>query len=332
MTASVCKALHRPAFFRARLPGSLTASHDRKYAFCAVSTAGQTQYEWKADCTDETLGMTCGHKHNAGMPYLVMMHWCLVESQKNTKWARNCRLFDNDVWGRKKVPEWACPHGMRKLADPCSNTVTSLPGIKEYNRFVGMNERKHPGMKKCMGYYGQCFPATAQVRLQDGTTKTLEEVGPSDLVETTVDFQERGYERWLFDFHGSMGARQAVVVEDFVEFVHESEPPLRITPNHFLYVLRDGEPTLVLASSVVVGDVLLVTTDAGVKPSTISGLRMVSVLDFACGVILVTPGLRSGITGSPAARRIQEPPVAWWGNSAVLRSNAFIAVEYITCT
>jgi len=254
---------------------SLTASHDRKYAFCAVSTAGQTQYEWQADCTDESLGMTCGHKHNAGMPYIVMMHWCLVESQKNTKWARNCRLFDNDVWGRKKVPEWACPHGMRKLADPCSNTVTSLPGIKEYNRFVGMNERKHPGMKKCMGYYGQCFPATAQVRLQDGTTKTLEEVGPSDLVETTVDFQERGYERWLFDFHGSMGARQAVVVEDFVEFVHESEPPLRITPNHFLYVLRDGEPTLVLASSVVVGDVLLVTTDAGVKPSTISGLRMV---------------------------------------------------------
>merc|ERR1711959_292544 len=113
------------------------------------------------------------------------------------------------------------------------------------------------------------------VRLQDGTTKTLEELGPSDLVETTADFQERGYERWLFDFHGSMGARQAVVVEDFVEIVHEAEPPLRITANHFLYALRDGEPTLVLAGSVVVGDVLLVTTDAGVKPSIIRSLRMV---------------------------------------------------------
>ena len=289
-----------PAFLRARFAGRLVihgwtsekgVGSERRYAICNKDFGNTGPISWKGDCTTATSYLGCEHKHNMGMPYLVMQHWCnleFAEAHGNVGWVRKCRMFDNSKWGRKKVPDWKCPPGMHGFLDNCRNTVAFLPNIKEYNRFVGMNSRgkyKVPGIVKCMGYVGHCFPATAQVRLQDGTTKTLEELGPSDLVETTADFQERGYERWLFDFHGSMGARQAAVVEDFVEFVHESEPPLRITPNHFLYVLRDGEPSLVLAGSVVVGDVLLVTTDAGVKPSTISSLRMVSVLDFACGVI-----------------------------------------------
>lgn len=245
----------------------------RKYAVCRNSMVGDL--DWRADSTN---GKSYSHPENEPMPYVVMMHWCMMELAEragNKGWPRKCRLFDNDVWGRNKVATWKCPTGMSGVDDACKNTIAHMPNIKSYNTFVGMHKKSHPGIVKCMGYVGHCFPATAQVRLQDGTTKTLEELGPSDLVETTADFQERGYERWLFDFHGSMGARQAVVVEDFVEIVHEAEPPLRITPNHFLYALRDGEPTLVLAGSVVVGDVVLVTTDAGVKPSTVSSLRMV---------------------------------------------------------
>ena len=171
-------------------------------------------YNWRADGTDH---LAYGHlETNFPMPYIVQMHWCMMEEAEaagNTKWPKQCRLFDNDVWGRKRATAWKCPQGMSGVTDPCQNTVAGVPDLKAYKAWIEANSQDHPGLAKCMGRVGTCFPATAQVRLQDGTTKTLEELGPSDLVETTADFKERGYERWLFDFHGSMGARQSVVVE-----------------------------------------------------------------------------------------------------------------------
>lgn len=119
-----------------------------------------------------------------------------------------------------------------------------------------------------------CFPATARVRTADGTTKTFEELESSDRVQTT-DSQEHGYERVLMDFHGTMGAKQATIVAVFLEITHEASAPLRISRNHFLYAFRGGEPTLVLAESVVVGDTLLITTAAGFAPSRVSRIRLV---------------------------------------------------------
>jgi len=126
-----------------------------------------------------------------------------------------------------------------------------------------------------------CFPASSTVVTQDGPMllSDVEEMG-GVMVETSADFNSIHYDRWLWDVHASMGAAQATVQAEFLSITHrESDRRLRITPDHLLFMSKNGEkPQMSPASKLSVGDTIFARSpEKAVKliPSTVTGIDVV---------------------------------------------------------
>jgi len=126
-----------------------------------------------------------------------------------------------------------------------------------------------------------CFPTGSTVRLADGSTKNIEQLGTGDVLETSEDLQ--GIARddpWIFDWHGHLGEEQAVVEAAFLELVHE-QGTLRISDNHLLFARKpeDSTAAVLLAEKVEVGDELLVR-GKGLGPRSQPSLHPSKVLEI----------------------------------------------------
>lgn len=108
------------------------------------------------------------------------------------------------------------------------------------------------GMKDTCG----CFPGTAEVRLQDGSSKAVSALQQGDMVETFLEDGSVSYSPFVLDFHTANK-----VMAEFVEISTSTGKPLRATPNHLVYTASGN---FVRAAEVKVGDELL-AFEAGSK-------------------------------------------------------------------
>lgn len=110
-----------------------------------------------------------------------------------------------------------------------------------------------------------CFPAHARVTLFDGTKKNMTELRVGDLVSVGSTGSE-GESSAIFMFTHADATREY----GFVEMTASSGQKLTLSPGHILYS-NDMRPTP--AQDVRLGDVLYVSTQDGMKSTTVEAIR-----------------------------------------------------------
>jgi len=129
-----------------------------------------------------------------------------------------------------------------------------------------------------------CFPASSTVFTEDGplTLSAVQQRGGAT-IDTSADFQSLRTDRWLWDVHASMGAEQATVEAEFLSISHlASSQPLRISPNHFLFMSKsNGDPQMLPARDLSIGDTVFARNfnkSGELMPSTVTNIETVTDL------------------------------------------------------
>jgi hypothetical protein len=122
-----------------------------------------------------------------------------------------------------------------------------------------------------------CFPVGSLVRLGDGSTKKIEDLGTGDILETSTNLKDiSNDDPWVFDWHGHLGKWQSTVKATFLEVAHEAGS-VRITGNHLLFARKpkDSRAAVLLAEQLAVGDELLLRDDSQLRPSKVTNITEV---------------------------------------------------------
>jgi hypothetical protein len=141
-----------------------------------------------------------------------------------------------------------------------------------------------------------CFPAGSLVRLGDGSTKKIEDLGTGDILETSANLKDISKDDpWLFDWHSHTGARQQAVDETYLEVAHEAGT-LRISANHLLFARKPQDDTaaVLLAEQLAVGDELLLRDTFPGLPdrSQLSPSKVINIKEVQA------PGVYAPVTSS----------------------------------
>jgi hypothetical protein len=114
-----------------------------------------------------------------------------------------------------------------------------------------------------------CFPGSAEVRLQDGSSTMVSALQQGDMVQTFLEDGSMSFSPFVLDFHTANKVKA-----EFVELSTDIGKPLRATANHLVYT---SSGNFVRAAEVKVGDELLVfeaDSETG-KAAKVVNVRMV---------------------------------------------------------